>query len=149
MLLTFHCRINANDINNAVTFLRKSQYVLYLRQDVTFNSVLGRVFIEVEIVEWVVTCEGKGKEKWAGHLDLSENCFSLERCAMALLHSRIRRVFYGCADNVQGALGSRYKIHTQTGLNHHFEVFYGILEDDCRHLFPNYEKGFVEKVKTA
>lgn len=70
-------------------------------------------------------------------------------CAMALLHSRIRRVFYGCADSVQGALGSRYKIHTKTGLNHHFEVFYGILEDDCRHLFPNYEKGFVEKVKIA
>ena len=111
--------------------------------------MLGRSIIEVEIVEWVVTCEGKGKEKWAGHLDLSENCFSLERCAMALLHSRIRRVFYGCADSVQGALGSRYKIHTQTGLNHHFEVFYGILEDDCRHLFPNYEKGFAEKVKTA
>ncbi|XP_068683198.1 probable inactive tRNA-specific adenosine deaminase-like protein 3 isoform X1 [Montipora foliosa] len=52
-------------------------------------------------------------------------------CAMALLHSRIRRVFYGCSDNVMGALGSRYKIHTQTGLNHHFEVFCDILEDEC------------------
>lgn len=57
------------------------------------------------------------------------------RCAMALVHSRIRRVFYGCSDNVLGALGSRYKIHTQTGLNHHFEVFSGLLEEECRSFF--------------
>nr|XP_058940026.1 probable inactive tRNA-specific adenosine deaminase-like protein 3 [Pocillopora verrucosa] len=56
-------------------------------------------------------------------------------CAMALVHSRIRRVFYGCSDNKTGALGSRYKIHTQTGLNHHYEVFCGVLEDECRALF--------------
>ena len=54
---------------------------------------------------------------------------------MALVHSRIRRVFYGCSDNRTGALGSRYKIHTQTGLNHHYEVFCGVLEDECRALF--------------
>ena len=54
---------------------------------------------------------------------------------MALVHSRIRRVFYGCSDSGMGALGSRYKIHTQTGLNHHFEVFCGVLEDECRSTF--------------
>ncbi|XP_078351703.1 putative inactive tRNA-specific adenosine deaminase-like protein 3 isoform X2 [Oculina patagonica] len=56
-------------------------------------------------------------------------------CAMALVHSRIRRVFYGCADSITGALGSRYKIHTQAGLNHHFEVFRGVLEEECRTVF--------------
>lgn len=59
----------------------------------------------------------------------------LFRCAMALVHSRIRRVFYGCSDSVTGALGSRYKIHTQAGLNHHFEVFRGVLEEKCRTVF--------------
>ena len=61
--------------------------------------------------------------------------FFFFRCAMALVHSRIRRVFYGCTDSVTGALGSRYKIHTQLGLNHHFEVFRGILEEECRTVF--------------
>jgi len=56
-------------------------------------------------------------------------------CAMALVHSRIRRVFYGCRDSVMGALGSRYKIHTQAGLNHHFEVFCGVLEEKCSSVF--------------
>ena len=53
---------------------------------------------------------------------------------MALVHSRVRRVFYGCANPAIGALGSRYKIHTQSGLNHHFEVFTGILENECKKL---------------
>ncbi|XP_028409807.1 probable inactive tRNA-specific adenosine deaminase-like protein 3 [Dendronephthya gigantea] len=49
-------------------------------------------------------------------------------CAMALLHSRIRRVFYACANPTFGGLGSRYKIHCLDGTNHHFEVFAGLLE---------------------
>lgn len=47
------------------------------------------------------------------------------RCAMALLHSRIRRVFYGCSNSLSGGLGTLFKIHVQPGLNHHFEVFRG------------------------
>ncbi|XP_030078147.1 tRNA-specific adenosine-34 deaminase regulatory subunit ADAT3 isoform X2 [Microcaecilia unicolor] len=54
-------------------------------------------------------------------------------CAMALVHSRIQRVFYG-APSPDGALGSRYKIHTQKDLNHHFQVFRGILEEQCQQL---------------
>lgn len=44
-------------------------------------------------------------------------------CAMALLHSRIRRVFYREFEPVAGALGSRYKLHCMKELNHHFDVF--------------------------
>ncbi|MFT7814971.1 putative inactive tRNA-specific adenosine deaminase-like protein 3 [Arapaima gigas] len=54
-------------------------------------------------------------------------------CAMALVHSRIGRVFYGTA-SADGALGSKYKIHTQKGLNHHFEVFKGVLKQQCEDL---------------
>ncbi|XP_051828215.1 probable inactive tRNA-specific adenosine deaminase-like protein 3 [Antechinus flavipes] len=51
-------------------------------------------------------------------------------CAMALVHSRIQRVFYGAA-SPDGALGTKFKIHTRPDLNHRFEVFRGILEDQC------------------
>ncbi|KAL5463692.1 hypothetical protein EMCRGX_G032616 [Ephydatia muelleri] len=55
-------------------------------------------------------------------------------CAMALVHARIGRVFYGCADEHGGALGSRYKIHTLQGVNHHFEVYGAVLELECQQL---------------
>ncbi len=42
---------------------------------------------------------------------------------MALVHSRIGRVFYSQDSNGDGGLGSKYKIHLQEGLNHHFEVY--------------------------
>ncbi|XP_071963121.1 probable inactive tRNA-specific adenosine deaminase-like protein 3 isoform X2 [Antedon mediterranea] len=54
-------------------------------------------------------------------------------CSMALVHSRIGRVFYGTSD-LCGALGKQYKIHTKEGLNHHFEVFKGALENECKYL---------------
>lgn len=54
-------------------------------------------------------------------------------CAMALLHSRIGRVFYGTSSR-DGALGTRYKIHTQKELNHHFEVYKGVAQGLCKDL---------------
>ncbi|ORY40733.1 cytidine deaminase-like protein [Rhizoclosmatium globosum] len=42
-------------------------------------------------------------------------------CSMALLHSRIRRVFYE-EPRKDGGLGSAYKIHVHPNLNHKFAV---------------------------
>ncbi|CAG8543636.1 10423_t:CDS:2 [Ambispora gerdemannii] len=44
-------------------------------------------------------------------------------CSMALVHSRIGRVFYARATPNSGGLGSIYKIHAHSSLNHHFRVF--------------------------
>jgi tRNA-specific adenosine deaminase 3 len=41
---------------------------------------------------------------------------------MALVHSRIGRVFYGVPDQSKGALGSKIHLHTEARLNHRFEV---------------------------
>lgn len=49
-------------------------------------------------------------------------------CAMALIHSRVKRVFYG-AKSSNGGLGTLCKIHTVKQLNHHYEVFGGLLDD--------------------
>ncbi|XP_034077371.1 probable inactive tRNA-specific adenosine deaminase-like protein 3 [Gymnodraco acuticeps] len=59
-------------------------------------------------------------------------------CAMALVHSRIGRVFYGTA-SADGALGRKYKIHTQKDLNHHFEVYRGVLGEQCEDLTSKVE----------
>ncbi|KAK7169404.1 hypothetical protein R3I93_005391 [Phoxinus phoxinus] len=54
-------------------------------------------------------------------------------CAMALVHSRINRVFYG-APSADGALGTKYKIHCQKDLNHRFEVFKAVMLNACEAL---------------
>lgn len=55
-------------------------------------------------------------------------------CSMALLHSRINRVFYG-STHTGGALGSAYKVHCQQGFNHHFQVFKGCLQERTDKLY--------------
>ncbi|XP_036898318.1 probable inactive tRNA-specific adenosine deaminase-like protein 3 [Sturnira hondurensis] len=57
-------------------------------------------------------------------------------CAMALVHSRVQRVFYG-APSPDGALGTRFRIHAQPDLNHRFQVFHGVLEAQCCRLDPD------------
>ncbi|XP_035792758.1 probable inactive tRNA-specific adenosine deaminase-like protein 3 [Anopheles albimanus] len=44
-------------------------------------------------------------------------------CAMALTHSRVRRVFYHHLNAKGGALGSLVKLHTIKELNHRYEAF--------------------------
>lgn len=45
-------------------------------------------------------------------------------CAMALLHSRIRRVFFASYNEDEVGGFSQAKIHTEEAMNHRFEVFY-------------------------
>ncbi|KAG1086178.1 hypothetical protein G6F42_021094 [Rhizopus arrhizus] len=49
-------------------------------------------------------------------------------CAMALVHSRVSRVFYSIPSKT-GSLGTNYKIHAHASLNHHYRVFRHVLKD--------------------
>ena len=44
-------------------------------------------------------------------------------CAMALVHSRVRRVIFCVPDSVHGALGGAFRLHGQKSLNHHYQVY--------------------------
>lgn len=51
-------------------------------------------------------------------------------CAMALVHSRVSRVVFCFADPAHGALGGgHFKLHAQSSLNHHYQVFHLPLAD--------------------
>ncbi|KAL2242686.1 UNVERIFIED_CONTAM: tRNA-specific adenosine deaminase TAD3, partial [Sesamum indicum] len=44
-------------------------------------------------------------------------------CAMAIVHQRIRRVFYTFPNPNDGALGSVHRLQGERSLNHHYAVF--------------------------
>jgi tRNA(adenine34) deaminase len=67
-------------------------------------------------------------------LDGATAYVTLEPCAMcagALVHARVARVVYGCADPKGGAVDTMFGIGRDARLNHRFEVVSGVLGDDC------------------
>jgi tRNA(adenine34) deaminase len=52
-------------------------------------------------------------------------------CAGALVHTRIRRVIFGCADLTAGATGSVMNLLQMPTLNHRCEITSGVLQKEC------------------
>src|SRR6516162_4518484 len=52
-------------------------------------------------------------------------------CAGALVHTRIRRVIFGCADPDAGAAGSVVNLLQMPGFNHHCQITSGLLQNEC------------------
>jgi tRNA(adenine34) deaminase len=52
-------------------------------------------------------------------------------CAAAVVHARVRRVVFGAWDARAGAAGSMLDAFALPGLNHHVDVFGGVLQEEC------------------
>ncbi len=60
---------------------------------------------------------------------------TLEPCAMcagAMVLARIKHCVFGCSDPKGGFAGSLADLSAWPGLNHHFNVTSGVLEEECR-----------------
>jgi len=55
-------------------------------------------------------------------------------CAGAIVHARVQRLVYGCADPRVGAAGSAFSVLDSAALNHRVEVVGGLLERECGEL---------------
>src|SRR5437867_3914219 len=52
-------------------------------------------------------------------------------CAGAVVHTRIRRVIFGCADPAAGCAGSMMNLLQMPGLNHRCEITSDVLQKEC------------------
>jgi tRNA(adenine34) deaminase len=52
-------------------------------------------------------------------------------CAGAIVHTRIRRVIFGCVDSKAGAAGSMLNLLQQPALNHRCEITTGVQQTEC------------------
>lgn len=59
-------------------------------------------------------------------------------CAGAMVHSRIRRLVYGAADEKTGAAGSLIDILRHPGMNHQVEIASGVLADECAAMLSHF-----------
>jgi tRNA(adenine34) deaminase len=59
-------------------------------------------------------------------------------CAGALIQARIRKLYIGAADPKAGAAGSVINVLDTDRFNHHVEVEYGILEDECSAILKDF-----------
>ena len=59
-------------------------------------------------------------------------------CAGALVHTRIRRVIFGCADPASGAAGSMMNLLQMPSFNHHCEITPGVLQKECAAILQDF-----------
>src|SRR5438034_10741983 len=59
-------------------------------------------------------------------------------CAGALVHVRMRRVIFGCADPRSGAAGGIMNLLQMPSLNHHCEITSGVLMQECAGLLQSF-----------
>jgi tRNA(adenine34) deaminase len=59
-------------------------------------------------------------------------------CAGALVHTRIRRVIFGCTDPSAGAAGSVMNLLQMPTLNHRCDIASGVLENECVAILQNF-----------
>jgi tRNA(adenine34) deaminase len=59
-------------------------------------------------------------------------------CAGALVHVRIRRVIFGCADPRSGGAGGIVDLLQHPGLNHQCQITSGILQNECAAILQDF-----------
>jgi tRNA(adenine34) deaminase len=59
-------------------------------------------------------------------------------CAGALVHTRVRRVIFGCADPSAGAAGSVMNLLQMPASNHRCEITSGVLQDKCAAILQDF-----------
>jgi tRNA(adenine34) deaminase len=59
-------------------------------------------------------------------------------CAGGIVHTRIRRVIFGCPDVRAGAAGTVMNLLQHNALNHQCQVTAGVLQDECASILRDF-----------
>jgi tRNA(adenine34) deaminase len=62
-------------------------------------------------------------------------------CAGAIANARIKKVYFGAYELKSGSAESKFKILTESGLNHSVEYQGGVMQEQCAQILKDYFKG--------
>ena len=68
-------------------------------------------------------------------------------CAMAMIHSRISKLYFGAYDEKTGAGGSRVNIFEKDLFTHNIEVEGGVMKEECGALLTEFFKNKRKQMK--
>src|SRR5438067_8697456 len=110
-------------------------------------KVIGRAYNQVELLKdatahaemLALTQAEAGLGDWRlTDCDLYVTKEPCAMCAGALVHTRIRRVIFGCTDPSAGAAGSVLNLLQMPGLNHQCEITSGVLQKECATILQDF-----------
>jgi len=90
---------------------------------------------EMLAIKYATVAKGKGRLEDCDLYVTKEPC---PMCAGALVHTRVRRVIFGCADPAAGAAGSVINLLQMPTLNHRCDIAAGVLQDECAEILQSF-----------
>jgi tRNA(adenine34) deaminase len=106
---------------------RASNQVELLKDATAHAEMLALTAAEAAMSDWRLT-----------DCDLYVTKEPCPMCAGAIVHTRIRRVIFGCADVRAGAAGTVMNLLEHNSLNHRCRVTRGVLQDECAAILQDF-----------
>src|SRR5947199_8672940 len=112
--------VGAVVVRSGEIIARASNQVGLLKDATAHAEVLALTQAEAAVGDWRLT-----------DCDLYVTKEPCVMCAGALVHARVRRLVFGCADDRAGAAGSILNVLQMPTLNHRCDILSGVLQNDC------------------
>src|SRR5213596_743069 len=106
---------------------RAHNQVELLKDATAHAEMLGLTAAEAAIGDWRLT-----------DCDLYVTKEPCTMCAGAIVHTRIHRVVFGCADPSAGAAGSLMNLLQMPTFNHQCEITSGVLQKECAAILQDF-----------
>ena len=145
------------DMQNDATFIREALRLAAKARErdevpvgavvVRAGKIIGRAYNQVELLKdatahaemLALTQAEAAVGDWRlADCDLYVTKEPCVMCAGALVHVRIRRVIFGCADPRSGGVGGIINLLQHPALNHHCQITSGILQNECAAILQNF-----------
>jgi tRNA(adenine34) deaminase len=119
--------VGAVVVRDGKTIARAHNQVELLKDATAHAEMLALTEAEAAVCDWRLT-----------DCDLYVTKEPCAMCAGALVHTRIRRVVFGCPDSAAGAAGSVMNLLQMPGFNHRCEVTFGVLQNECAAILQDF-----------